>query len=204
MDWFVDGTYDIAESSSTIHTYPASTRQTHDPHSCCNQSRGTLTFSATREEHAHDEDLQACHADHQSALKQAEVEYPLLRAAHRAEVPVLTRAKVLLLPRDRRYPALDERDRLFYAAKLLGSRAAFLGEVCAGFVFDLVSRLDGQQGDSPFSCSYTKGTYRDVKVNSLVRKGRDAVVEAESVFSCPLCSEDIVSLPLFLSAQYHR
>lgn len=56
------------------------------------------TLPPTREELPHDEHLQTRHRDHQTTLHQTEVEDPLLRTPDRAEIPVLPRAEVLLLP----------------------------------------------------------------------------------------------------------
>lgn len=56
------------------------------------------TFPAASEEHLHDEDLQTGHGNHEASLDDIEVEDSLLRAPHSAEVPVLTRTEVLLLP----------------------------------------------------------------------------------------------------------
>ena len=104
-----------------------------------------VSLTSTSEEHPHDKDLQASHADHHSALQQAEVEHPLLRAPDSAEVPVLARAEVLLLAREGGDLARHLEDRLFHAAELLGRCAGFLGEVGAGLVFDLccTSRVSG-------------------------------------------------------------
>jgi hypothetical protein len=105
-----------------------------------------ISLTTAREEHPHDKHLQASHADHHSALQQAEVEHPLLRAPDSAEVPVLARAEVFLLAREGGDLARDLEDRLFDAAELLGRCAGFLGEVGAGLVFDLwvvVRLVDG-------------------------------------------------------------
>ena len=104
-----------------------------------------ISLTTAREEHPHDRHLQASHADHHSALQQAEVEHPLLRAPDSAEVPVLARAEVLLLAREGGDLARHLEDRLFHAAELLGGCAGFLGEVGAGLVFDLLwmSKVSG-------------------------------------------------------------
>ena len=56
-----------------------------------------VSLTSTGEEHPHDKDLQASHANHHSALQQAEVEHSLLCTPDRAEVPVFTCAEVFLL-----------------------------------------------------------------------------------------------------------
>jgi len=58
-----------------------------------------LTFPSAREELSDNEDLQASHRHHHDHLHQAEVEDTLLGTPHRAEVPVLSCAEVLLLSR---------------------------------------------------------------------------------------------------------
>ena len=96
-----------------------------------------VSFTSTSEEHPHDEDLQASHADHDSAFQQTEVEHSLLRAPDRAEVPVFTCAEVLLLAGEGGDLAGHAEDGLLNTAELLGRCAGFLGEVCARLVFDL-------------------------------------------------------------------
>ena len=56
-----------------------------------------VSLTSASEEHPHDKDLQASHADHDSAFQQAEVEHSLLCTPDRAEVPVFTCAEVFLL-----------------------------------------------------------------------------------------------------------
>lgn len=86
----------------------------------------SLTFPAASEEHLDDKDLEASHGDHQSALDQAEVENSPLRTPHRAEVAVLTRAEVFLLPGQVGDLTAQLPHVLFHPAELLGARAGLL------------------------------------------------------------------------------
>jgi hypothetical protein len=159
-----------------------------------------ISLTTASEEHPHDKHLQASHADHHSALQQAEVEHPLLRAPDSAEVPVLARAEVFLLAGEGGDLARDLEDRLFHAAELLGGCAGLLGEVGAGLVFDLwvVGLVDG----SLLMCMGAReASYRNLKVNKLVCEGRDGVVEAEAVFAGEVGCEDVVALALLLALQ---
>lgn len=97
-----------------------------------------VTLASASEEHPDDKHLQCSHADHHGALQQAEVEHPLFRAPDCAKVPVLAGAEVFLLAGEGGDLARHAEDGLFDAAELLGRSARFLGEVCAGLVFDLL------------------------------------------------------------------
>jgi len=96
-----------------------------------------VSLTAASEEHPHDKHLQASHANHHSALQQAEVEHPLLRAPDSTKIPVLARTEVFLLACEGGDLAGHLEDRLFHAAELFGGCAGFLGEVGAGLIFDL-------------------------------------------------------------------
>ena len=97
-----------------------------------------ISLASASEEHPHDKDLQASHANHHGAFKQAEVENSLLSAPDCAEIPVFTCAEVFLLARQGGDLTGHAEDGLLDAAELLGSRAGLLGEVCARLVFDLL------------------------------------------------------------------
>ena len=84
-----------------------------------------LTFPRPLKEKPDDEDLQAGHADHQSALHHAEVEDPALGALDRAEVSILARAEVLLVAVDGGEVAGDFEDGLFERGGLFGGGALF-------------------------------------------------------------------------------
>ena len=62
----------------------------------------SLTLPSTLEEEANNKDLQASHGDHHETLDDRKVKDAAFRAAHRAEVAVLARPKVFLIPVDRR------------------------------------------------------------------------------------------------------
>lgn len=96
-----------------------------------------VSLTSASEEHPHDKDLQASHADHDSTFQQAEVEHSLLRTPDRAEVSVFSCAEVFLLAGKGGDLAGHAEDGLLDAAELLGSCAGFLREVCARLVFDL-------------------------------------------------------------------
>jgi DNA polymerase III epsilon subunit-like protein len=100
-----------------------------------------ISLTAASEEHPDDKDLQASHANHHGAFQQAEVEHSLLRAPHRAEVPVLTCAEVFLLASEGGDLTGHAEDGLLDAAELFGGCAGFLREICAGLVFDLLVQL---------------------------------------------------------------
>jgi hypothetical protein len=158
-----------------------------------------ISLTSTSEEHPDDEDLQTSHADHHSAFQQAEVEYSLLRTPHRAEVPVLACAEVFLLAGEGGDLAGHAEDGLLDAAELFGRCAGFLREVCAGLVFDLWVYLvrDCVEEISPWV------SYRDLKVDKLVRESGNRVVEAEAVLARVSSREDVVTLALFLAIQNH-
>lgn len=42
---------------------------------------------------------------------------------------------------------------------------------------------------------------RDFEVDHFVRESGDAVVEAEAVFACYVCGEDVIALTFFLAVQ---
>ena len=81
--------------------------------------RSHITFTSSCEEHLHNEDLQACHCNHEHCLDNVHVEYPLFRALDCAGVSVLARTEVLLLSRESRYLSGELKDSLFDAAELL-------------------------------------------------------------------------------------
>lgn len=89
------------------------------------------------EEEPDHEDLQSTHADDQTALYQAEVDNPLLRASDGAEVTVLARPEILLIPGHSRQLSRNLDDRFFKGGGLLGRGALLGGEVHSGFVLDL-------------------------------------------------------------------
>lgn len=60
------------------------------------------TFPRPLEEEPHDKYLQPSHRHHHQALQHAKVENPSFRAPNSAEVPVLTRPEVFLVPRNSR------------------------------------------------------------------------------------------------------
>ncbi len=63
-----------------------------------NGKRGR-TFPSALKEEPDDKDLQRSHGDHHEALDDREVEDPSFGRPDRAEVPVLSGAEVLLIPR---------------------------------------------------------------------------------------------------------
>ena len=97
----------------------------------------TLTFSGTLEEEPHNEDLQRSHRNHHQALNHAEVENTTLRTTNGAEVPVLSRAEVLLVAGDGGELSGQLEDRLLESGGLLGTSTLAGGQLCAFFVLDL-------------------------------------------------------------------
>jgi hypothetical protein len=59
-----------------------------------------VALPRTLEEEPNDKNLEGAHGNDESNLDEAEVNDPLLRAADRAEVSVLSGAEVLLVPGD--------------------------------------------------------------------------------------------------------
>jgi hypothetical protein len=158
-----------------------------------------ISLTSTSEEHPDDKHLQASHADHHSAFQQAEVEHSLLRAPHRAEVPVLTCAEIFLLAGEGGDLTRHAEDGLLDAAELFGRGAGFLREVCARLVFDLwVCLVRGCVGQI-----FQWISYRDLKVDKLVCESRNGIVEAEAVLARVSSREDVVTLALFLAIQNH-
>lgn len=98
-----------------------------------------LTFPSPLEKEPDDKNLQAGHANHEAALDHAEVEDARLGALDRAEVAVLPRAEVLLVPADGRQLPVDFVDGFLERRGLFGRTALLAGELGADFVFDLVS-----------------------------------------------------------------
>jgi hypothetical protein len=133
-----------------------------------------ISLTATSKEHPDDKDLQASHADHHGALQQAEVEHSLFCAPHRAEVPVFTCAEVFLLTGEGGDLAGHAEDGLFHAAELLGRCAGFLGEVCAGLVFDLwmymVNKASSDRVSNVCLTEISKSTSLSVKVETELSK----------------------------------
>lgn len=130
------------------------------------------------EKEPHNEDLQASHCDHDQALQYAEVENTLLRAPHRGEVPVLSRAEVFLVSVDGRQLGGDFEDGFFEDGGLLGSRALLGRELCACFVLNLesvsmgVGRPDGRWNNSRHT-AISKSTTFSAKVDiSLLKQKR--------------------------------
>lgn len=96
-----------------------------------------ITLSPAGEEHPDHEHLQTCHAYHQSTLHKTEVEDALLGAPDSAEISVLSRAEILLLPRQCRDLARQLEYCLLYAAQLLGRGPGFLRQACSRLVLNL-------------------------------------------------------------------
>lgn len=135
------------------------------------------TFSPTLEKHPDDKDLQTGHGNNHQTLQQRKVEDSALGAPDGAEVAVLPGAEVLLLACDGAELATELQDALLELGDLFGGASLLGGD---GGVADFV--LDG-----------------DFKVDELVGKGADRVVEAEAVFARFLSCEDVVALA-FLAA----
>ena len=98
------------------------------------------------EEEADDENLQSAHANHHGALNETEVDDPALRAADGAEVSVLARAEVLLVPRDGGQLARHLVDGFFEFRGLFRGRPLLGRELRLLFVLDLynfATRLAG-------------------------------------------------------------
>ena len=133
-----------------------------------------VSLTSASEEHPHDEDLQASHADHDSAFQQAEVEHSLLCTPDRAEVPVFTCAEVFLLTGEGGDLAGHAEDGLLDAAELLGSCAGFLGEVCARLVFDLgcvwLDNIHSSRSSNAGLTEISKSTSLSVKVETALSK----------------------------------
>lgn len=97
-----------------------------------------LTFSCTLKEEPDNKYLEPSHTDHEPTFDNAEVEYPSLRALYGAEIAVLARPKVFLIPIDGREIARDLHDRLFESGGLFGGSALLRGQEGGGrLVFDL-------------------------------------------------------------------
>lgn len=95
------------------------------------------TFSSPLEEKPDNKHLQPSHRHHHQSLNHTKVEDPSLRAADSAEVAVLARPEVFLVPRDGRQLRGQFENRLFQSRRLLGARALSRGELRAFFVLDL-------------------------------------------------------------------
>lgn len=73
------------------------------------------------------------------------------------------------------------------------SRFLFILDLFARVSVDCIARIKG--------CFFLS-TYSNLKINHLFRVGRHFVVEAESIFSDRLCSEDEIALALFLALHH--
>jgi hypothetical protein len=90
------------------------------------------------EKEAHNKNLQPRHRHHQRALHQAKIEYPPLRTPDSAEIPILPRPEVFLIPADGRELRRELEYGFFEDGGLFGGGALFGGKLgIAGFVFDL-------------------------------------------------------------------
>lgn len=128
-------------------------------------ARSDVSLPPAREKHLDHEHLQPRHRNHQPTLQQRKIEDPLLRAPDRADVPVLPRAEVFLLPRDGGNLARKLENGLFDAAELVGRGTGFGGEGGAlGFIFDLCDEVSQLLFPLPafllFSLPTSKCAYR--------------------------------------------
>lgn len=72
-----------------------------NPSKCKPEVEGEkLTFPRALEKEPNNEHLQPRHCHHHQALDNTEIENPLLSTAHGAEIAVLARPEVLLVPTD--------------------------------------------------------------------------------------------------------
>lgn len=149
------------------------------------------------EEEAHDEHLQGSHADDHETLDQADVDDPLLGAADRAEVAVLSRPEVLLVSRYGRQLARDLVDGLLQDGRVLWRGALLRRKLHTRLVLDLCGRQ--QKGKQQNHVSWGPGTDRNLKVDKLLAVRAHVVVEAERVLSNLVRRENEVALPLLLA-----
>lgn len=85
-----------------------------------------VALSTASEEHLDDKDLKTRHGDHEPALQQTEIEYPLLRALDCAGIAILSRAEVFLLSDNAGRLLCQLQDRLFHHAQLLAASTSLL------------------------------------------------------------------------------
>ena len=133
-----------------------------------------LTLPRPLKEKPHDKNLQPRHRNHHRTDHHTEIKNPPLRTLHRAEIPILPRPEILLIPRYGRqipgdlHDALLQLRRLFRGSPLLGGQ-----ESVVRFTF-----------------------HGDLEVDEFLGGGPAVVVEAEFVFAGFARREDRVELPL--------
>ena len=143
------------------------------------REKAQLTLPTTSEEHPDHKDLQPSHGNNQPTLNKTEIPNPALRTPDRAEIPILPRPEILLLPTNTRQKATDFDNALFQRSRLFGRTALFARDSgAAHFV------LDG-----------------DFEIDHFLRESGDCVVEAEAVFARICCGEDVVCLALFFARE---
>lgn len=113
-----------------IHTYPRHSGQQVLP--TPNRTIAKLTFPCPLEEEPHYKHLQPSHTNHQSALHHTKIKYPTLRTLNSAEISVLARAEVFLVPVDSGEVAGDFHNGFFESGGLFGGGALFGGEEGGG------------------------------------------------------------------------
>lgn len=97
-----------------------------------------VSLPCALEEEPHNKHLQSRHANHHQALNHTEVEDSPLRTSNRAEIPVLSRTEILLVPCDCRELARELEDRFFQRGCLFRGCALLRWDRCALFVLDLI------------------------------------------------------------------
>lgn len=165
------------------------------------------------EKEPHHKYLQPRHGDHEHILNDAEPEDARLGAADGAEIAVLARAEVLLVPRDGRQLPGELEHGLGEEGGLLGGGALFGGEGGAVFVFDLdvcfVSTVDRWRGvgvsSLPLPTSYHRsstGTHRNLKIHHLLTRRAHPIIKAKAVLAHLIRREDEITLPLLRTVEH--
>lgn len=113
----------IAHGPMPTHTYPVTHCQIREDIGIFVK----LTFSCTLKEESDNEHLKPSHTDHEPTFDNAKIEYPSLGTLYGAEVAVLARPEVLLIPVDSRQVTRDLHDRFFESRGLFGGGALLRG-----------------------------------------------------------------------------
>lgn len=95
------------------------------------------TFPSALEKETHHKDLQPSHRHHHQRLNHTKVENPTLGTAYSAEIAILARAEVLLIPGDSRELRGQFVDRFFKVGRLFGAGALARGKLGTLLVLDL-------------------------------------------------------------------
>lgn len=142
-----------------------------------------LTFPRPLKEKPHHQNLQHRHPHHHHHLNRTKLKDPLLRTPHRAKIPILSRAEILLHPIHRAQLPTNFKHQILQLVVCLCWCARTLRQQSGG-------------GRGP-----SRALDGDFEVDVLVSEGGHGVGEAEGVLAGGLRGEDVVALTLFFAGE---